>query len=267
MSFLNLFEREVFQGETKKFSVRFMIEKTDAAGIAVLQQMWAHAEQMYVGMTGQAFVPEHCTSLSDGDKSQHANDHGHWLFKATDNEFPELYTVNGQRIQLAQRDAHPEFRAGNYCRAVITMWFSEQSKRVTFSIGMIQYAGEGEALGGARPSFASHVVQGAPAQVAGMPGAAPGAAPGMAPAPGVAQPGMAPQPGVAQPGVAQPGVAQPGVAQPGVAQPGVAQPGVAQPGVAQPGMAPQPDPAMAPQPGMAPGAAAPQPGQPGGLPF
>ena len=253
-----LFEREEYKQEAKKYSVRIMVEKHDPVAMAMWNELIQTASQlMWMGSDGTVqFDPnnDNHSSIVDGDMTEDANKAGTFSLKASCNEFPDLYSAGGgAKIDITQRDYHPYFSGpgGALCRAVITMWYEKNNKRIVFDLGMLQYTG---AMGreitstGGRPDYSAHVASG-PA-----PGGAPPPQPGYAPPPQQA-PGQHPYAPPPQQHAPQQGYAPPPQQQP--PQQGYAPPPQQQP--PQQGYAPPPQ-QQAPPPQQPPGVQQ-QPGQ------
>ena len=143
ISFPNLFQKAVFNGEETKYEATFLISKeSQAEQIKVLKE--AIAEKLRVDLKG-AKLPADKICLKDGDDFAYEGYADSWSIKASSKKRPLV--IDRDRSPLTEDDER--IYAGCYVNAIIEIWAQNNAygKRINANLMGVQFVKDGQPFG------------------------------------------------------------------------------------------------------------------------
>lgn len=143
ISFPNLFQKAVFNGEETKYEATFLISKESQADQAKLLKE-AIADKTKVDLKG-AKLPADKICLKDGDDISYDGYAGNWSIKASSKKRPLVIDRDRSPLTADDERIYP----GCYVNAIIEIWAQNNAygKRINATLMGVQFAKDGQPFG------------------------------------------------------------------------------------------------------------------------
>ncbi len=144
ISFPDLFQRAVVNGEQGSYGATFLLDAKEHAG--EIKQINGETETLIKTNLKGSKVPSDKRCLKDGDDMTRPEYEGHMVVSANSKDKPHVFKPGTQ--QKAETEDESGIYSGCYVDAKISLWAQNNNygKRINAQLVAVRFAGEGEAF-------------------------------------------------------------------------------------------------------------------------